>query len=181
MQVILQADHKPKQNHQDVLLPTHPPKTVLIGERTRTDLRHKNIRSPIIQCQRNWSIFFVLVVYLEKMMERLNHFVYSQHWSDEVEEHHGKRRRKQQIFQYCTDYSGEILYFRALQGHSGSNLVDPSLQDNVLIPDGFFKYIYHVGCAINVQHSIINSGMIRGGQKFEQTTDSILFACESYG
>ena len=37
------------------------------------------------------------------------------------------------------------------------------LQDNVIIPDGFFKYIYHVGCAINL-HSIINSGLIPGGQ-----------------
>ena len=57
-----------------------------------------------------------------------------------------------------------ILYFRALQGHSGRNLIDPSLQDNVVIPDGFFKYIHHVGCAINL-HSIINSGLIPGGQK----------------
>ena len=31
-----------------------------------------------------------------------------------------------------TDLSGqEILYLRALQGHSGRNLIDPSLQDNV--------------------------------------------------
>ena len=38
-------------------------------------------------------------------------------------------------FQYCTDPSGqEILYLRALQGHSGRSLIDPSLQDNVLIP-----------------------------------------------
>ena len=66
-------------------------------------------------------------------------------------------------FQYCIDSSGEILYLRALQGHSGRNLIDPSLQDNVVILDGFFKYIYHVGCAINL-HSIINSGLIPGGQ-----------------
>ena len=56
-----------------------------------------------------------------------------------------------------------ILYFRALQGHSGRNLIDPSSQDNVLIPDNFFKYIYHVGSAINL-HSIIYSGLIPGGQ-----------------
>ena len=66
-------------------------------------------------------------------------------------------------FQYCTDSSGAILYLRVLQGHSGRNLIDPSLQDNVIIPDGFFQYIYHVGCAINL-HSIINSGLIPGGQ-----------------
>ena len=35
-------------------------------------------------------------------------------------------------FQHCTDPSGqEILYLRALQGHSGRNLIDPPLQDNV--------------------------------------------------
>ena len=53
-----------------------------------------------------------------------------------------------------------------------------------MIPDGFLKYIYHVGCAINL-HSIINSGLIPGRQKFEQQTDGILYsrespACESF-
>ena len=44
------------------------------------------------------------------------------------------------IFQYCTDSSGqEILYLRALHGHSGRNPIDPALQDNVLIPDNFFE------------------------------------------
>ena len=55
------------------------------------------------------------------------------------------------------------MYLRALQGHSGRSLIDPTLQDNVIIPDGFCKHIYHVGCAINL-HSIINSGLIPGGQ-----------------
>ena len=32
-----------------------------------------------------------------------------------------------------------------------------------MFPDGFFKYIYHFGCAINL-HSIINSGFIPGGE-----------------
>ena len=54
-------------------------------------------------------------------------------------------------FQYCTDPPGqEILYFRALQGPSGRNPIDPSLQDNVLIPYGFFEYTYYIGCAINL-------------------------------
>ena len=45
-------------------------------------------------------------------------------------------------FQYCTDPSGpEILYLRALQGHSGRNPIDPLLQDNVLIPNNFFEFI----------------------------------------
>ena len=65
-------------------------------------------------------------------------------------------------FQYCTDASGTIVYFRSLQGHSGRNLIDPSLQDNVVIQGGFFQHIYHIGCAFNL-HSIINSGLIPGG------------------
>ena len=71
----------------------------------------------------------------------------------------GVKRR----FQYCTDDSGTIVYFRALQGHSGRNLIDPSLQDNFIIPSNFFQHIYHIGCAFNL-HSIINSVLIPGGQ-----------------
>ena len=44
-------------------------------------------------------------------------------------------------FQYCIDPPGqEILYLRALQGHSGRNPIDATLQDNVLIPNNFFEY-----------------------------------------
>ena len=71
----------------------------------------------------------------------------------------GVKRR----FQYCTDDSGTIVYFRALPGHSGRNLIDLSLQDNVVIPSNFFQHIYHIGCTFNL-HSIINSGLIPGGQ-----------------
>ena len=97
-----------------------------------------------------------------------NHFEQSQHWSDgkcksSMARGVGNKKR----FQYCSDASGEILYLRALQGHSGRNLVDPSLKDNVIIPSGFFQYIYHVGCAINL-HSIINSGLILGAQNLSK-------------
>ena len=71
----------------------------------------------------------------------------------------GAKRR----YQYCTDDSGTIVYFRALQGHSGRNLIDPSLQDSVVIQSGFFQHIYHIGCVFNL-HSIINNGLIPGGQ-----------------
>ena len=86
------------------------------------------------------------------------------HWSDNrwkacLEAGGGAKKR----YQYCTDVSGIIVYFRALQGHSGRNLVEPSLQDNVVIQGGFFQHIYHIGCAFNL-HSIINSGLMPGGQ-----------------
>ena len=71
----------------------------------------------------------------------------------------GSKRR----YQCCSDDSGRILYLRALQGHSGSNLIDPTLQDNVVIVSGIFPYIYHIGCAFNL-HSISSNGLILGGQ-----------------
>ena len=66
-------------------------------------------------------------------------------------------------YQYCSDISRTIIYLRALQGHSGRNLIDPLLQDNVIIQRGLFQHIYHIGCAFNL-HSIINNGLIPGGQ-----------------
>ena len=105
-----------------------------------------------------------------------NHFVQSQHWSDEkwksTMANGGGNNKK---FQYCTESSGhQILYLRALQGHSGRNSIDPSLQDNVLSPDNFFGYIYHIGCAINL-HSIMNSGLISGGQNLGKERQTVFF------
>ena len=78
--------------------------------------------------------------------------------------------------QYCTDPSGkEILYLRALQGHSGRNPIDPSLQDNVLIPNNIFEYIYHNGCAVNL-HSVTNSGLTAGGQNSSKNRQTVFFA-----
>ena len=104
-------------------------------------------------------------VHFWRIKENLqNPFTQSIHWSDDRKKAclaagGGAKRR----FQYCTDDSGTIVSFRALQGHSGRKLIDPSLQDNIVIPSNFFQYIYHIGCAFNL-HSIINSGLIPGGQ-----------------
>ena len=93
-----------------------------------------------------------------------NQFPQNQYWSDDRWKAYlaaggGSKRR----YQYCSDISGTILYLLALQGHSGRSLIDPSLQDNVVIQSGFFHHIYHIGCASNL-HSIINNGLILGGQ-----------------
>ena len=77
-----------------------------------------------------------------------NQFPQIPYWSDDrwkacLAGGGGPKRR----YQYCTDISRIIVYFRALQGHSGRSLIDPSLQDNVIIQRGFFQHIYHIGCA----------------------------------
>ena len=93
-----------------------------------------------------------------------------------MEEQDGRRGGgNKKRFQYCTDSLGqEILHLRALQGHSGRNPIDPTLQDNVLIPNNFFEYIYHVGCAVNVR-SIMNSGFIAGGQNSSDRLTVLFF------
>ena len=97
-----------------------------------------------------------------------NHHSQIQNWSDDrwkacLAAGGGSTRR----YQYCSDNLGTIIYLRALQGHSGSNLIDPTLQDNVLIGPGIFPYIYHVGCAFNL-YSIINNGLVPGGQNLRR-------------
>ena len=86
------------------------------------------------------------------------------HWSDDrwkacLAAGGGAKRR----YQYCNNVSGIMVCLRALQGHSGRNFIDPSLQDNVVIQSGFFNHVYHIECAFNL-HSVINNGLIPGGQ-----------------
>ena len=103
-------------------------------------LRH----SQIVQREEDGAVqFWKIMNFLQ------NQFPQIPHWSDDrwkaclAAGGGGAKRRHQ----YCTDVSGIIVYLRALQGHSGRNLIDLSLQDNVIIQSGFFQHIYHSGCA----------------------------------
>ena len=161
---------KAQQQRQRSISASSSTKTVPIGERTWTDIEPQDY-SPI-----DYPVSKQLITLLRhgnlpreddgaiefwRLKDHLrNHFVQSQHcfdekWKNTVAKGGGNKKR----FQYCTDPSRqEILYLRALQGHSGRNLIDPSLQDNVSIP---------IGCAIKL-HSIIKSGLIPGGQNLSK-------------
>ena len=158
MRRILQADQRPKQNHKEENLPALPQK-ILIGKRIWTDVEPWEYSLSdcdfwkIIHLRRGKQVhresdgafeFWRIKDTLQK------HFPYCLHWSDDrwknsMARGGGNKKR----YQYCTDSSGIILHLRALQGQSGRSLIDPSLQDNVVIPSNFYQYIYHVGCAIN--------------------------------
>ena len=85
------------------------------------------------------------------------------------------------IFQYCTDPSGqEILYLRALQGHSGRNPIDLSLQDNVLIPNNFLRVhsIHRMCNKFTLHHKFrIDSGRTK---LWQGQTDGILYSRDSH-
>ena len=93
-------------------------------------------------------------------------------WTDHLQKGGGRKKR----FQFCTIFSGsEILDLRAIQVHSGENPVVPSLLDNVLIPDIFFEFVYHVGCYFNM-HSIIASGLLAGSNIHGRDRPTVFFA-----
>ena len=127
-------------------------RTIPIGERTWTDVEPGEYS--ISDFEVSNKLFRLLchgsvpreddgVIDFWRIKDNLQkHFLYCHHWSDEKWKNSmagggGQKKR----FQNCSDSLGTILYLRALQGHSGRSLIDPTLQDNVIIPDGFFKYI----------------------------------------
>ena len=68
--------------------------------------------------------FWRLKDYLQSHFVPLFFYWSDEKWKSIMAKGGGNKKR----FQYCTYSSGEILYFRALQGHSGRNLIDTSLQ-----------------------------------------------------
>ena len=168
MHVVLQADQRPKQNHNDEILPAHPQEQYLLVKEFGPMLNLENIPSPIIKCRRKWFFFFVMEVYPEKMVEQLT--------SGESET----------IFRNisCVAIIGLTTSGRKAWQEEEETRKEFSivliLQEKFFIPDDFFKYIYHVGCAINL-HSIINSGLIPLGQILSNRQTVFLSACGSYG
>ena len=99
-------------------------KTIPIGERTWTDIEPQDysltdysVSKKLINLLRHGSLpreddgaieFWRIKDYLQ------NHFVHSRHWSDEKwKSIMARGGGNKNIFQYCTDSSGEILYLRA--------------------------------------------------------------------
>ena len=191
MRKILHADQRPKQNHKEENLPALP-RTVPIGKRTWTDVELGKYSSDY---EVSKKVMYLLchsqhahreedgAVQFWRTQENLQkYFLHSPHLSDSKWKAclaaGGGGNKK--IFQYCTDSSGTIVYFRAFQGHSRRNLIDPSLQVHVIIQSNFFQYIY--SCRMCVRFAFYHQfGIDIWRSKFEQKTDSILYARGSYG
>ena len=155
-----------------------PPRIVPIGKRTWTDVEPGKYSFSDYEVSK--KVMYLLrhsqhvhreedgAVQFWRIKENLQeHFPHSPHWSDSKWKACLAGGGSKKTIQYCTDSLGTIVYFRALQGHSGRNLIDPSLQDNLIIRSNFFEYIHHVGCALNL-HSIISSGLISADQSLSK-------------
>ena len=73
----------------------------------------------------------------------------------------------------------KLLYLRAIQGHSGkahsaSARINPALQDNVLLPKDFTKYVNHVGNG-KEWRSTVRNGLVPGGFSTETGRHAVFF------
>ena len=188
MYLLLRVDQRLKQNHEDVLLPAHPQELHLSVKDLGLILSQKIIRLSLTQCQNNWVLFFVMVIYFEKKMERLN--------SGESKTIFGtilcnlnigltksgrkawQRRKQEKISVLC-------WFFR-------NNLVPPSSSRSFRTQShwsyftrqchysGRFLQV-HLSCRMCNQFTFHHQfGIDTGRSKFEQQTDSILSACGSH-
>ena len=87
-----------------------------------------------------------------------------------------KRRRTQEKVSMLIEPSlfQTILVFQRNSRTFQNTPVDPTLQDNVLLPDDFTKYIFHVG-NICEMHSIIRGGLIPGGRSLRRDRQAVFF------
>ena len=72
MYLLLRADQRLKQNHEDLPLLPHLQELYLFVKEFGLMLSQELIRISPTQCQKDWLLFFVIVIYLEKKMEQLN-------------------------------------------------------------------------------------------------------------
>ena len=175
MYLLLQADHRLKQNHEDLPLLAHLQELypfvkefgLIFEPGTQSNLaypvakRLNTLRHGQLPREEDGDDWILVIKGLssERFCE-LSTLVWRY-----VEEQDGRRRRQQEKFLIFVliRQDKKFFYLRVLHGHSGRNPIDPTLQDNVLIPDNFFEYIHHIGSAISL-HSLTNSGLTAGGQ-----------------
>ena len=165
------AKPQPRESTGTTTIPIHERRWIDI-EPSKQNLASYNLSKKVInllrhnqtlQREEDGAIQFYKIKFLLR-----DHHLPIQNWSDDrwiacLAAGGGSKRR----YQYCSDYLGSIIYLHALQGHSGGNLIDLTLQDNVLIGPGIFPYIYHVGSNFNL-YSIISNGLIPGGQNLSR-------------
>ena len=101
-------------------------------------------------------------------------------WHSCCWKHWPQRGSDKKRFQYCLGSDGFLLHMRAIQGLSGGNKVDPSLQENVEIPYNWIEYIYPVGSSHDCQ-SIILSSLIAGRNDTKERRQTVNSTLHSRG
>ena len=77
-------------------------------------------------------------------------------------------------FQYCQNSRNILLYIRAIQGHTGGNLIAPELMGHVAIPYKWKEFLFHRGCSFDVT-LILRSGLIAARRQSNEGRQTIFF------
>ena len=74
--------------------------------------------------------------------------------------------------QFLHEFQKSLLYTRAIQGHTGGNLIAPELMGHVAVPYKWKEILFHRACSHDVQ-PILKSGRIAGGREGKEGRQTI--------
>ena len=77
-------------------------------------------------------------------------------------------------FQYFLDLNENLMYVRAIQGHSGEAMVYPDMLNDVAIPFGWKEYLCHVEGSFTL-HSNMQAVLIAVGKDTKEGRQSVFF------
>ena len=90
-------------------------------------------------------------------------------WPHDVYEGSNKTR-----FDYCVNSKNSLMYIRAIQGHTGGNLIALELMGHVIIPFNWKEFVFHRGCSFNC-NSLLETGLISGVRESKEGRQTIFF------
>ena len=90
-------------------------------------------------------------------------------WLQKIYDRSNKTR-----FEYCLNSKDSLIYIRAVQGHTGGNIIAPELTCHVTIPYNWKEFVFHRGCSFNLR-SILEKGLFAGGRGSKSGTQTIFF------
>ena len=69
---------------------------------------------------------------------------------------------------------------RAIQGHTGGEMIEPEMMGHVLIHHNWKEFVFHRGCSFN-QKSILCARLIAGGREGRDTRYTVFFTPLNHG
>ena len=101
-------------------------------------------------------------------------FEHSQDWSDDVWKNKMQEATIKDFNTVLTGQDKKFFTFELFKVIQDAIPLILHCRTMYLIPNNFFEYIHHIGCAVNL-HSITNSGLTAGGQNSIRDRQTVFF------